>query len=70
MTYYIAEIDEKQQITAVWVKEKTARGASVYDPNKHVFDSDSASGFFGASRRDIGNWLAKTSQRGLRHPDN
>ena len=69
MSYYIAEIDEEQQITAVWVKEKRARGACVYDPNKHVFDSVSASGFFGASRRDIGNWLAKTSQSGLKQAD-
>jgi len=38
MTDYIADLDEKQNVAAVWVKEKLARGPSVFDTRKHIFD--------------------------------
>jgi hypothetical protein len=40
MPDYIAELDEKQNVAAVWVKEKSARGPSVFDPRKHIFDAN------------------------------
>jgi hypothetical protein len=58
MTIYIAELDETQKIATVWIKEKSARGPKVYDPQKHVFDATSATGFFGASQNDIATWIA------------
>lgn len=65
MTYYIAEVDETQQVVAVWVREKAARAAHVFDPQKHKFDVDRATGFSGASKEDIGKWvvgLAKNAE--------
>lgn len=63
MTCYIAELDEAQEIAAVWVKEKTARGSSVFDPNKHIFDAESASGFIGAPKERIAAWIAHAQLR-------
>lgn len=65
MTYYIAELDEAQKIAAVWVKEKAARGPSVFDPKKHIFDTDTASGFLGAPKERIAAWIAQTQLRSL-----
>jgi len=62
MTYYIAEIDEGQKIAAVWIKEKTAGGPSVFDPKKHIFDPDTASGFFGASKEKIARWIGRAER--------
>ena len=58
MTSYIAELDEKQKVAAVWVHDKAVRAPRVFDPKKHIFDAEQASGFFGASKEDIGNWIA------------
>lgn len=63
MTYYIAEIDEAQKIAAVWIKETKARGPSVFDPKKHIFDAETASGFIGAPKDRIANWIARAQFR-------
>lgn len=68
MTYYIAELDEVQKIAAVWVKEETARGPSVFDPGKHVFDTDAASGFLGAPQESIAAWIAKAQLKASAAP--
>jgi hypothetical protein len=57
MAYYIAELDEAQQIAAVWIKESMARGPRVFDPAKHFFDADTASGFIGATKEEIASWI-------------
>jgi hypothetical protein len=57
MAYYIAELDEAQQIAAVWIKESMARGPRVFDPAKHFFDADTASGFIGATKEEITSWI-------------
>jgi hypothetical protein len=58
MTFYIAEVDEKQKIVAVWIKEKAARGPTVFDPQKHIFDANTASEYFGAPKEKIAHWIA------------
>lgn len=63
MTHYIAELDESQEIAAVWVKEKAARGPTVFDPQKHIFDANTASGYFGAPREKIAHWIARYQQQ-------
>ncbi len=57
MTDYIAELDEVQQIAAVWVKTPDCRGPRVFDPARDRVDPDAARMFFGASRDDILNWI-------------
>lgn len=64
MTDYIAELDEKQNVAAVWVKEQSARGPSVFDPRKHIFDANKDSVFFGASKEKIMSWIAGIHQQG------
>lgn len=59
MTYYIAELDETQQVIAVWIKEKTARAPRVFDPRKHIFDDAAGAEFFGAPKEKIRNWIAR-----------
>ena len=63
MADYIAELDEMQNIAAVWIKEKSARGPSVFDPKKHIFDANRPSGYFGAPRVKIMNWIADTQEQ-------
>lgn len=63
MTYYIAELDETQQIVAVWIKEKTSRAPRVFDPNKHIFDGTSQAEFFGAPKEKIKGWLSGAQSR-------
>ena len=63
MPDYFAELDEKQNVVAVWVKEKSARGPRVFDPKKHIFDAKSGSGYFGAPKQEIIKWIAGTNQR-------
>lgn len=63
MIYYIAEIDEARKIAAVWVKEQTTRRLSVFDPNKHVFDPNRSTGYFGAPKEKIMKWLADNQQQ-------
>lgn len=58
MTYYIAELDETQQVVAVWIKEKTSRGPRVFDPKKHIFDDTSQAEFFGAPKEKILRWIS------------
>lgn len=60
MTDYIAEIDESQQVIAVWIKEKTARAPRVFDPAKHIFEDKKSDEFFGAPKDKIRTWIAKT----------
>ena len=48
MVHYIAELDESQEICAVWVKEKSARGPYVFDPQKHILNPKTVSGYSGA----------------------
>lgn len=57
MTYYIAELDETQQVIAVWIKEETDRGPRVFDPRKHRFDTTQPGEFFGAPKEKIQNWM-------------
>jgi hypothetical protein len=64
MTDYIAELDEKQNVAAVWVKEKLARGPSVFDPRKHIFDPNRNSVFIGASEEKIMSWIAGIDRQG------
>ncbi|OJI94570.1 hypothetical protein LY10_00135 [Planktotalea frisia] len=63
MTHYIAELDESQEIAAVWVKEKAARGPTVFDPQKHIFDANTASRYFGAPKEKITHWIAGAQQQ-------
>ncbi len=63
MDYYIAELDDKNRIAAVWVKKNTARGPRVFDPKKHIFDPQTASDFVGAPKTDIVRWLHGASAR-------
>lgn len=63
MDTYIAELDDRHQIAAIWVKKKTARGPRVFDPKKHIFDPQSPSEFIGAAETDIVNWLASATTR-------
>lgn len=58
MTYYIAELDETQQVVAVWIKEKAARAPRVFDPSKHVFDDTPQAQFFGAPKEKIQHWIS------------
>jgi len=58
MPDYIAELDEKQDVAAVWVKEKSARAPRVFDPRKHIFDANKDSVFLGASEEKIMSWIA------------
>ncbi len=66
MTYYIAELDEAHGIAAIWIKEKGARGPSVFDPSKHIFDTDKTSGFIGAPKAKIENWIARATRSAQR----
>ena len=61
MDCYVAELDEKNSISAVWVKSKKTRGPSVYDPKKHIFDPNTPSEFLGAPKDDIVRWLTSKS---------
>lgn len=61
MTDYIAELDETQQIIALWIKEKNDRAPQVFDPKKHVFDHRTARSFHGAPQKDIEDWIARSS---------
>lgn len=63
MADYIAELDEMQDIAAVWIKEKSARGPSVFDPRKHIFDANRPSEYFGAPKEKIMIWIAGTQQQ-------
>lgn len=63
MTIYIAELDETRKISVVWIKEKSARGPTVYDPRVHDFDVTNARGFFGASQDDIATWIANAQNK-------
>jgi hypothetical protein len=63
MDRYIAEIDEANRIAAVWVTTKMARGPSVFDPRKHIFDPQHPAEFLGAPRKDIVTWLDAVNQR-------
>jgi hypothetical protein len=63
MDRYIAEMDEANRIAAVWVKKRTARGPSVFDPRKHIFDPRQPAEFLGAPRKDIVSWLDITNQK-------
>lgn len=67
MVHYIAELDESQEIAAVWVKEKAARGPSVFDPQKHIFDANMASGYYGAPKERIEHWISGVQQQ-IRNP--
>lgn len=67
MPDYIAELDDEQNIVAVWFKDSTARGPKVFDPDKHVFEAGSASGYFGAPQEKIAAWIAGV-QRQRRNP--
>lgn len=64
MNLYIAELDEKNCIAAVWVKTKDARGPRVFDPRKHSFDPETPSEFLGAPREEVVHWVA-AQRRGL-----
>ncbi len=57
MDSYVAELDEANRIAAVWVKKKAARGPSVFDPRKHMFEPRATDEFVGAPRHDIVNWI-------------
>ncbi len=63
MDRYIAEIDEANSITALWIMKETARGPSVFDPRKHKFDPQRPAEFSGAPREEIVSWLDTKNQR-------
>ena len=63
MPDYFAELDEKQNVVAVWVKEKSARGPRVFDPKKYMFGAKSGSGYFGAPKQEIIKWIAGAHQQ-------
>lgn len=60
MDYYVAELDEDCQITAVWVKEHASRSPSLFDPKKHIFDPRPGDVVSGAPREDVVKWLKRT----------
>ncbi|WP_377511618.1 hypothetical protein [Octadecabacter sp. R77987] len=51
MDSYIAEMDDTNRIAAVWVTTKTARGPSVFDLGKHIFDPRQPAEFSGAPQK-------------------
>ena len=53
MDRYIAEKDESNRIAAVWIMKKTARGPSVFDPRRHIFDPRQPAEFSGAPQNEI-----------------
>lgn len=57
MDCYVAELDEDKRIAAVWIRKRNARGPSIFDPRKHVFDDKTPSEFVGAPIEDIKKWL-------------
>jgi len=57
MNKYIAETDELKRITAVWLKKRSSRGPSVFDPKRHIFDPSEPAEFIGAPREHIVSWL-------------
>ncbi len=64
MTDYIAEVDEAQQVVAVWVKEKSARSARVFDPRKHIFNDAPSAQYFGAPKEKIQHWICWAHAKG------
>ena len=60
MDCYIAELDEKSRIAAVWMTKKGARMPKVFDPHKHVFDPQATCNFVGAPKAEIVNWLQES----------
>lgn len=63
MDSYVAELDEANRIAAVWVKKKEARGPSVFDPRKHVFELHTTDEFVGAARHEIVSWIKARQRR-------
>jgi len=64
MDKYIAEMDEANRVAAVWVKKRTARGPSVFDPRKHIFDHGQPAEFLGAPQKEIVRWLDTVTRKG------
>lgn len=63
MKIYVAELDEQLRVSAVWVKKRTARSPSIFDPSKHVFDAKADAEFWGAPRNEIVRWLNDSRAR-------
>jgi len=59
MTTYIAELDETLQVSAVWIKETSARAPRVFDPQRHAQIDATAAEFHGAPREKIQRWIAR-----------
>ncbi len=62
MDIYVAELDETGKIAAVWVKQDSAFGPGVFDPQKHKFDPKSPHQFAGACRAEIERWMVSKTQ--------
>lgn len=62
MALFVAELDERGRIAAVWVKDSLARNPTIFDPKKHFFDKNLPSEFHGAPRAEMERWLANSSK--------
>ena len=59
MTDYIAELDERLQIAALWFQPPECRAPRVFDPARDSFDPEASPRFLGAPREQILDWLAE-----------
>lgn len=54
---YIAETNEREKISCVWVGKVGQRGARPFDPTSHQFNLHDPAEFFGAPAEAIERWL-------------
>ncbi|MEL6551406.1 MAG: hypothetical protein AAFQ54_14290 [Pseudomonadota bacterium] len=66
MNIYVAELDENCRIAAVWVRHHEARGPSLFDPRKHIFDPRPGDVFSGAPRDDVVKWIKSAKSKRMK----
>lgn len=59
VTLYVAETDETNAISSVWVKPRGKTTARVFDPKTHSFDPAEDAQYHGAPQELIQAWLQK-----------
>lgn len=63
ITQYIAEIDGRNAIAAIWFKAKGRKSPRVFDVAKDWFDPNEAAEYSGASEAEITRWLLARSKQ-------
>lgn len=56
-TLYIAETDDSNAISTVWIKPRHRKTAKVFDPKRDRFDPNEPAEYSGASEAEIARWL-------------